>query len=700
MGIRKSGDANLWPFGVIPFEINAKNFPEGSPERAEILAGIEILNTRTNLTLVHRSAEEDYVEFVQSEERDACRSRVGRGRGRQEVKCATDLDDFGPGTVVHEILHAAGFYHEHQREDRDKFIKVDFDNIIDGKRFAFEKKGDADDVGQYDLVSRMHYFRRAFAKDSSKDVITPIDGGGNPTADQVGGRQLSAADVEFISRVYPFKAVPDWFGAQSRGADIAVGAVKSLADRTDKTSTDLVVAWVTAGREKDRLYYRVGWEMDGAARPQQGWSDPIDVPELTPDSNLEVEGIGVALGDINASGSPDLIIAYIGLEEVHPRGARKAFYRIGWDLDSNTGEPTGLPMPAGPPKKWSDPFEIPGDIPTPYVDPPVDIDPDAGRVWGNVLPGLGAVGLALDDIDGDGQPDEMVFFYVLPVRDSDLGFYRVGFDLDAAGAANRWSDEFAIPVGLDARTNGAAVTVADVGDTKRKNLLMYQVANPNGPNRAFYWIGPDMEPTGKPVSEADPTGAIVEAPWSPRIPLPGLLGPRSQGGGLAVVQLAGQHRLLYFFLDNPSPGQNRGVYRAVPWNPAKPWTTGTIGTTDPPDIIEYVIEPGAADAPGLVEFKLELGPNIKWPKRIGVPTIRRGENYTWWIEAHDDVRSKSSFSLLAVGLLGRGFSLQFEKAMVLGVITGVGSKPLSDFPSLEAGSRITFTWVEDGGWRP
>jgi len=47
MGYRVFGDANLWEFGVIPAVINAQNFPSGSPERDEILAGIEFLNKQT-----------------------------------------------------------------------------------------------------------------------------------------------------------------------------------------------------------------------------------------------------------------------------------------------------------------------------------------------------------------------------------------------------------------------------------------------------------------------------------------------------------------------------------------------------------------------------------------------------------------------------------------------------------------------------
>ena len=280
MGIRKSGDTNLWPFGVIPFVINAQDFPDGSPDRAEILAGIEILNTRTNLTLVPRSTEEDYVEFVFSE--DACQSSVGRGRGRQAVSCAIDLAGFNAErSVVHECLHAAGFYHEHQREDRGLYVYVDRDNVReDRRRPDYDRKiADADDLGDYDMQSVMHYSRRgSLAIDPSKDIITPndeINGVTPPGFYAVGGRRLSDADVGFISTVYPFQAVPGWFGAESKGGDIAVGAVKGPA------STDLVVVWVSAGRERDQLFYRVGWGMDGAARPQQGWSDRIAVPKLS-----------------------------------------------------------------------------------------------------------------------------------------------------------------------------------------------------------------------------------------------------------------------------------------------------------------------------------------------------------------------------------------------------------------------------------
>lgn len=44
------------------------------------------------------------------------------------------------GLVLHEFGHAIGYFHEHNRPDRDKTVNILWDNIQYGKNFVLSKQ--------------------------------------------------------------------------------------------------------------------------------------------------------------------------------------------------------------------------------------------------------------------------------------------------------------------------------------------------------------------------------------------------------------------------------------------------------------------------------------------------------------------------------------------------------------------------------
>lgn len=60
---------------------------------------------------------------------------VGRIGGEQKLSLATPCDRVA--IVIHEFMHALGFWHEQSRVDRDKYVTIRWANIIEGNSTYF-----------------------------------------------------------------------------------------------------------------------------------------------------------------------------------------------------------------------------------------------------------------------------------------------------------------------------------------------------------------------------------------------------------------------------------------------------------------------------------------------------------------------------------------------------------------------------------
>ncbi|XP_040563948.1 zinc metalloproteinase nas-12 isoform X2 [Lepeophtheirus salmonis] len=130
--------------------------------------------------------KKDYLYIHPSKIKPGCWSFVGKQGGRQDLSLRRPTKKScyclcNSGRILHEVLHALGFYHEHSRPDRDKFIEIVSSNVQKGKLQNFSKKTFDKTVTEftYDYNSIMHYGSLSFSKDKirRKKTIRPLKPG-------------------------------------------------------------------------------------------------------------------------------------------------------------------------------------------------------------------------------------------------------------------------------------------------------------------------------------------------------------------------------------------------------------------------------------------------------------------------------------------------------------------------------------------
>jgi len=177
---------------------------------------MDIWEEHTCLRFFFRTVQPDYLEFtLDDEDRCACTrgyypccssELVGNNGGKQVIKLGQDCNT--SGIVMHLVGHAVGFWHEHNRPDRDNYISVfkafveddALDKFVKRKHIEIDHQG-----GSYDYGSIMHPPRDYFSIIPGLPTIEvnnlPVfRDQGRPS---IGQRvRLSSRDIDQANRLY------------------------------------------------------------------------------------------------------------------------------------------------------------------------------------------------------------------------------------------------------------------------------------------------------------------------------------------------------------------------------------------------------------------------------------------------------------------------------------------------------------------
>jgi hypothetical protein len=155
-----------WTNGII------KYYFDGSLSIDQIYAiqqGMLVWAKNTNLSFVEVFPDKNALKISVG---DMCKSSIGCQKNNHLI-----LSIFTQRKVLHELGHAIGLRHEHQRMDRDNFIIVNYENILKFKN-DFDKAPQFYNINNYDYdyESIMHYPSFAYTNNFIKPTITKSDG--------------------------------------------------------------------------------------------------------------------------------------------------------------------------------------------------------------------------------------------------------------------------------------------------------------------------------------------------------------------------------------------------------------------------------------------------------------------------------------------------------------------------------------------
>ncbi|KAL7058454.1 hypothetical protein AAHC03_016805 [Spirometra sp. Aus1] len=190
---------HIWPAGIIPYQIGPQY---SSSSKATILSAMRIWESVTCIHFIEREPHhQSFIYFTILP--CGCCSAVGRQSENRPQTISVAPSCESEGSVLHELGHVLGLWHEQSRPDRDEYVEILEENIMPFARLNFFKfsRDQVDSLGErYDYNSIMHYYSGAYAIPGTRETIRPKQCCPPPP---IGQRiHPSSSDIRQVNKLY------------------------------------------------------------------------------------------------------------------------------------------------------------------------------------------------------------------------------------------------------------------------------------------------------------------------------------------------------------------------------------------------------------------------------------------------------------------------------------------------------------------
>lgn len=229
---------------TVPYTFRAGDHDDD--EKEVILKALAKYASVTCYEFVERKDEPDYIEITNQR---GCWSYVGKQGGAQQISLQRNGCVY-EGIVIHEFMHAMGFFHEQSRYDRDQYVRVNWNNICcnAARNFGIASADITTLLDQpYDYKSIMHYGETDFSNDrfNGLKTIEALDGT-SPLGQRDG---LTQIDIAKNLNLYQCTATTPDPEATTEGGDETTteGGDETTTEGGDETTTEEVDETTTEG---------------------------------------------------------------------------------------------------------------------------------------------------------------------------------------------------------------------------------------------------------------------------------------------------------------------------------------------------------------------------------------------------------------------------------------------------------------------